>query len=261
MTWRAFPYTAHSYCYTRASLKKMWPRLHAGDAEAFPKHEALVEAWIAFHAGEFERAAKLGLAFGTGGHSVANKATCIYANYLEQSQDKKLKLYQEVVTRCEQQQEKGSQDASAYYWHAYALGRYAQGISIITALSEGIGTKVRKSLDITIKLTPKHADAHIAYGVYHAEIIDKVGAVLGRLTYGASKDESVKMFKQAISLNPDSAIARIEYANGLMLLDGTKKMSAILALYREAAGLEAMDAMERLDIQMAIEALEAIENA
>lgn len=256
MTWTTFPYPDPSYSYTHASLKKNWPHLHTGDLEAFPVSDTLVEAWIAFHAGEFEQAAKLGLAQGMAGYSVANKATCIYANYLEKSKNKKLALFQEVATRCEKQQEKYPKEASAYYWHAYALGRYAQGISIIMALSEGIGSKVKKSLDMTIKLAPKHADAHIAIGVYHAEIIDKVGAMIGGLTYGASKDESLKMFKKALLLNPDSAIARIEYANGLMLFEGSKKIDDVLTLYREAAEMKAKDAMERLDVQKAIDALE-----
>ncbi len=109
---------------------------------------------------------------------------------------------------------------------------------------------------MTVKLAPKHADAHIGLGTYHAEIIDKVGAMIGGLTYGAKKDEGIKLFKKALALNPDSAIARIEYANGMVMLEGKKKMDDAVALYQEAAEFEAKDAMERLDVQLAIEELE-----
>lgn len=256
MPWTKFPYPDKTYTYTPASLKKAWARLHAGDAEAFPKDEQLVAAWIAFHAGDFEQAAKLGLAAGLDGYAVANKATAIYANYLEKSDKKKLALFEEVAERCEQQQREQPKNASAYYWHAYALGRYAQGISIVKALSQGIGNKVKHSLDMTIKLAPKHADAHIGLGTYHAEIIDKVGAMIGGLTYGAKKEEGLKAFKTALKLNPDSAIARIEYANGMVMLDGKKKMDEAIALYEEAAACTAVDAMERLDVELAKEELE-----
>ena len=47
--------------------------------------------------------------------------------------------------------------------------------------------KVKNALETTIQLAPKHADAHIALGAFHAEVIDKVGSLLGR-TQGASKD-------------------------------------------------------------------------
>ena len=256
MAWTRFPYPDDQYVYTAASLKKAWARLHAGDAEPFPKDAALVEAWIAFHAGEFEKAAKLGLEQGVDGYAVANKATCIYANYIEKSDKKKLAMFEEVAERCEEQQSEQPKNAAAFYWHAYALGRYAQGISIVKALSQGIGNKVKASLDATIKLAPKHADAHIGLGTYHAEIIDKVGAMIGGLTYGAKKEEGLKFFKTAIKLNPDSAIARIEYANGLVMLEGKKRMDEAIKLYEEAAACEPMDAMERLDVELAKEELE-----
>ncbi|MDO9194683.1 MAG: hypothetical protein Q7U12_17425, partial [Undibacterium sp.] len=60
----------------------------------------------------------------------------------------------------------------------------------------------------------------------------------------------------ALALNPDSAIARIEYANGLIMFEGKKKMEDAIALYQEAAAFEAKDAMERLDVQKAIDELD-----
>ncbi len=141
MAWNKFPYPDPAYTYTAASLKKAWARLHAGDCEPFPKDAALVDAWIAFHSGEFEKAAKQGLALGVPGYSVANKAICMYANYLEKSDAKKLKFFEEVAARCEEQQAKQPKDAAGFYWHAYALGRYAQGISIVKALRKASATK------------------------------------------------------------------------------------------------------------------------
>ena len=35
--WTAFPYDNSAFVYTAATLKKHWARLHAGDAEPFPK--------------------------------------------------------------------------------------------------------------------------------------------------------------------------------------------------------------------------------
>jgi tetratricopeptide (TPR) repeat protein len=256
MAWIKFPYPNDAYTYSTASLKKNWARLHAGDAEALPKEAALIDAWIAFHAGQFEQAAKSGLALGMAGYVVANKATCMYATHLEKSEAKQINMYQEVAERCEQQQAEQPKNAAGFYWHAYALGRYAQSISVVKALAQGIGGKVKASLETTIKLAPTHADAHIALGAYHAEIVDKVGAMIGGLTYGAKKDEGFRLFKKALDLNPDSAIARVEYANALVMLDGKKKMQEALALYEEATACEPVDAMERLDVEMAKDELE-----
>ena len=254
--WAKFPYAEKKYVQTAATLKKAWGRLHLGDQEPQPKDAAVLDAWIAFHAGEFERAAKAGLAAGGAGVTVANKATAIYANYLEADEKRKLALFEEVAGRAEKQQAAEPGNANAFYWQAYALGRYAQGISIAKALAQGIGGKVKAALETAIRLAPKHADAHIALAAYHAEVIDKVGSMIGGLTYGAKKDTALKLYETALKLAPGSAIARIEYANGLVLLEGKKSLARAEKLYAEAAACEPLDAMERLDVELAKTELE-----
>ena len=253
--WTAFPHDAADYTYDTAALKKSWARLHAGDAEPLPTDAKVLAAWALFHAGEFQKAAEAGLKAGGGGLTVANKAQSIYANYLEKSEKTKLELFMEVAERAEAQIGAEPKNANAYYFMAYALGRYSQGISITKALAQGLGGKVKSALETAIKLAPKHADAHIALGAFHAEVIDKVGSLLGR-TQGASKDAGLTMFKTALKLNPTSAIAMVEYANGLVMLEGDKKMKEAEKLYADAAACDPKDAMERLDVEMAKAELE-----
>jgi tetratricopeptide (TPR) repeat protein len=253
--WTAFPYDDADYSLDAAALKKQWARLHLGDAEPLPKDDKVLAAWALFHAGEFQKAYDAGLKAGGAGITVANKAQAIYANYLEKSEKKKLELFLEVAERAEAQQAEEPKNAGAYYWQAYALGRYSQGISVAKALAQGLGGKVKTALETAIKLAPKHADAHIALGTFHAEVIDKVGKLLGK-TQGADAATGLKMFQQALKLNPGSAIARVEYANGLVMLEGDKKMKEAEKLYAEAAACEPADAMERLDVEMAKAELE-----
>ena len=68
-------------------------------------------------------------------------------------------------------------------------------------------------------------------------MIDKVGAMIGGLTYGAKKDTALKMYKEALKLNPASAIARIEYANGLVMLEGKKALKEAEKLYGGGGGV------------------------
>jgi tetratricopeptide (TPR) repeat protein len=246
--WTAFPYDSPSL--DAGAVKKQWARLHAGDAEPLPKDPKVLAAWVLFHNGEFQQAHDAGLKAGGAGITAANKAQAIYANYLEKSEKTKLAMFQEIAARAQTQQGEEPKNASAYYWQAYALGRYSQGISVAKALTQGLGGKVKSALETTIKLSPKHADAHIALGTFHAEVIDKVGSLLGR-TQGADKATGLKMFQQALKLNPASAIAMIEYANGLVMLEGDKKMKQAEQLYADAAACEPADAMERLDVQVA----------
>lgn len=253
--WTAFPYDADDYTYDAAALKKQWARLHAGDAEPWPKDEAVQAAWALFHAGQFQKACEAGLKAGGAGTTVANKAQAIYANYLEKSEKNKLALFMEVAERAEAQAKEDPKNPNAWYFMAYALGRYSQGISVTKALAQGLGGKVKGALETAIKLQPKHADAHIALGAFHAEVIDKVGKLLGK-TQGADAATGLKLYKEALKLNPTSAIAMVEYANGLVMLEGDKKMAEAEKLYADAAACDPKDAMERLDVEMAKAELE-----
>ena len=251
--WTAFPYDL--FDLDAAAVKKQWARLHAGDAEPLPKEAKVLETWVLFHCGEFQKAFDAGLKAGGAGITVANKAQAIYANYIEKSEKTKLAMFQEIAERAAAQQADEPKNPNAFYWQAYALGRYSQGISVAKALTQGLGSKVKGALEATIKLAPKHADAHIGLGTFHAEVIDKVGGLLGR-TQGADRATGLKMFQQALKLNPTSAIAMVEYANGLVMLEGEKKMKDAEKLYADAAACKPADAMEMLDVEMAKEELE-----
>jgi tetratricopeptide (TPR) repeat protein len=254
--WARFPYADKAYLYEGAALKRQWDRLHRGDCEPFPKGEALQDAWRRYHAGEFEKAADAGVALGVEGDNVANKATTIHATYLEKAGAKKVKLFEDAMGRGAEAIVARPRDPNAHYLFALAAGRYSQEISVAKALAQGLGGKIKDALAQAIKLQPKHADAHIALGAWHAEIIGKVGAMVGGLTYGAKKDAALDHFAKALKLNPDSAIARIEYANALVMLFGKDRMKDAENLYAAAASQRPMDAMERLDVEAAKAELE-----
>ena len=248
--WNPFPHPG-VYVFDAASLTKSWAQLHRGDCEPLPKDAAVLKAWVLFHNGEFQKAAEAGVKADNDGLTVANKAACIYANYLETKEKTKLDLFLEAAARAEAQQSADPKNPNAWYWQAYALGRYGQGISVAKALAQGLGTKIKTALEQTIKLCPQHADAHIALGSFHAEVIDKVGSLIGSMTYGARKDTGLALFKEALKLNPGSAIGMTEYANGMVMLEGDKRMKEATRLYEQAAASEPLDAMERLDVDMA----------
>lgn len=249
--WSKFPHAEKAYAYDAAGLKKHWPRLHKGDCEPFPKDAAVQEAWRHYHAGEFAQAVDAGTAAGGAGQNVAVKAQVVYATYLEKSDKAKLALLEEAMGWADDRRAEAPKDANAHYFFAFAAGRYGQGISVGKALAQGLGGKIRDALQAAMKLEPKHADAHVAYGSYQAEVIDKVGGLVAGMTYGAKKDSALEYFQKALKLNPDSAIARIEYANGLIMLFGKARIADAEKLYKEAADCTPADAMERLDVELA----------
>jgi tetratricopeptide (TPR) repeat protein len=270
MNWKPFPHASAAYDYAGEKLKNNWTRLHRGDCEPFPdetwtaaicaRHEGLApkggsaKAATALH--DFAQAVELGASIGPLGSAVASKAANIYASYLEPDAKRQLAIFEESAARCENLAKIAPDWANAFYFSAQALGRYSQGISVVAALTQGIGGRVLAALKKAVALEPKHADAEIGLGVYNAEVISKVGSVVGKLTYGASKEAAVAHFEKALKLNPGSAIAHIEFANGLVMMFGKSKLEAATKLYRTAGGCTPMDAMERLDVELAKAELE-----
>jgi tetratricopeptide (TPR) repeat protein len=249
--WTAFPHLG-DYPFDAPRVRAQWLRLHAGDAEPLPDSQAVLQAWALFHRGQFQQAAEAGLKAGGAGLAVANKATCVYANYLEKKEKQRLELFQQVAERAERQARDAPQDASAHYWQAYALGRYSQGISVAKALAQGLGgARVRVAFETAIRLRPQHADAHIGLGTFHAEMIDKVGALVAGMTYGASREQGLAMFREGLRLHPQSAIGLVEYANGLLMLAGDEAMDEATGLYERAAAITPLDAAQRLDVTLA----------
>lgn len=248
--WAAFPY-AGDYSYDAASVKKNWRRLHSADLEPLPGQADLLQAWAHFHNGEFQRATELGLSLGGAGVNVANKAVCVYASYLEKHEACRQRLFSEVAERAEQHLALDPTNFNARYLHALALARYSQGISVAKALAQGLGNKIKSDLESVIREQPAHLDALVALGSYHAEVIDKVGSLIGAMAYGANKEIGLNLFTQAVKLNVQSALCMVEYANAMLMLGGDGMVKEAGRLYQMAARAKPADAAERLEVEMA----------
>lgn len=275
--WAAFPHPDKAYEYAGDKLAKAWSKLHAGDQEPFPDEKRvaallkanpklgkdaaalaaqLQDAWRAFHRGDFQQAHEQGVALKALGASVAVKAGGIHAAYLLDDDKARLARYEDLVRLAEEAVVALPGEANSHYRRAFAIGRLSQALSITKALAQGLAGKVRESLDRTLELAPGHAEAQTALGLYHAEIVGKVGGMLAKLTYGANAGDAEKHLKQALKLTPEAPIAWIEYGNGLLLLHGSKREDEVAEAWDKAAKLKPRDAMEALDAAWAREQLE-----
>src|SRR5271169_2099047 len=198
--------------FAGSGLEDRWAKLHKGDREPYPDTARLTrlsrqhgkfaewvdahggagevadgvqEAWRRFHTGHFADAIASGGKLGALGATAANKAAAIHSL---QAGGEAGRLLDAAITRGERAVELLPDDANAHYMLALALGRHSQRISIVKALADGIATRVRTHLDTTLALEPRHAEAHIALGLYHAEIVSKIGSLLAGLTYQASRE-------------------------------------------------------------------------
>lgn len=245
--WHPYAFV-HMHALNAANLPAQWARLHAGDAEPLPSDAELLSAWALYHRGEFEAAFHAGRLLGPAGSTVMNKACLIHADFLEPSEAARLRMYKETAERALRATREDPDNANAHYLYGYALGRYSQGTSVARALAQGYGDKIKTAFETAIALEARHADAHLALGTFHAEVIDKVGAMIGNMTYGARRDVAMQHFQAGLALIPHAALALSEYARGLLMLDPETRETEAMALYAHAAEVSPIDAMEHLGV-------------
>ncbi|MCF6288134.1 MAG: hypothetical protein L3J53_02715 [Proteobacteria bacterium] len=248
--------------YTQAQLAENWDAIHIGDKAEYPLNyegdedilTAQAEGWLQFHNGNFQKAAEIGLSLGADGAVILAKAVTAYCDYLCEDEDEVARLLQETMDICGQAAQAIPECHNTQFVYALIMGRYSQNISITKALAQGLGGKIKTALEATLALEPNYAEAHTAMALYHAEIIDKVGAMLGGLTYGAKKPIALQHFDKSMELAGEVAITAIEYANGLLLLGGQETQAT--ELYQQAAQCRALDAMQNCDVSFAQDQLD-----
>jgi len=120
-----------------------------------------------------------------------------------------------------------------HYYYGVCVGSYSDGVSIFTALGEGLKGKTRKHLQKAYELDKHFNDATppMALGRYY-EVLPWLA--------GQDKDKAMQYYREALSLMPEESPYRPKlhvYAGGLMLDLGEDEQKA-RRLLREAAESE-----------------------
>ena len=249
------PYQGVAFDLAGGLLEQRWPVMHAGNLEPYPVEPHVQEAWRAYHEGRFEDAVNLGRAQGGLGLVPAAFAATIYAHYLEPGEEQKVAIFETAMDLAERATQACPDNANGFYMLAVSLGRYSQFVSIVDALAKGLGPKIRDAAQRCIELQPRHAEGHVTLAGWHAEIVDKVGAMLAGLSFGAKKDVAEELYDKAIALAPGSPVPRIEKAAGLLLMYGESCRDDAAQLLEQAIALEPADAMQTLDVARARQTL------
>jgi len=248
--WQATEST-FTHSYQQQDLSLVWKQLHAADLETLPSG-TLADAWLLFHNGHFEQAAQTALSIGPKASAVLLRSVVAYTDYICEDEDECVDLLKQAYKWADSID---SNEVNHLFTTALAMGRYSQSISITKALTKGLGGKIKNLLTAVLKAVPKHAEAHLAMAMYHAEIIDKVGSTLGGLTYGANNKTALRHIESALELAPN-AINLIEAGNAVLLLKGDKAMDEATEFYQQAASVTPLDALQAMDVEFAQSQLE-----
>lgn len=214
---------------------------------------SLKEAQTLFVKGDFQEASKMAAGLNTAdGFVLAAKANSIYAGTRPESEaDANYSKSEDFARKAIKLDDK---NADGYFELARATGRLSQIRGVAQAILQGLATVVRDNLNKALELNPKHAGAMVALALWHIEVSSKGAGWL----YGADSGKAVPLFEQAIKLEPDTIIHRVEYAKGLLTLDKNKNKAKAIEILEAAIKLKTNDAAEELDLARAKKDLAAL---
>ncbi|MCC1495232.1 hypothetical protein [Alcanivorax sp. 1008] len=258
--------------YDLDELKAIWPRLHAIDGEPSPsvptvralmagqqvEHDQITEdlwmAWLDFHNGHFNRAFETGQALGAAGFYVAHLAANTYGSYfLPKAQQ--ADYFETLITRGKSVVEGHADQINIIYVHALHLGRYAQSVSPVKALSSGIVPDFRKALENCLALSPGHIPSLLAHAALMIEAIVTMGELPARMGFGATRKKILRQYEQALELADPPPLVFLEVAKGLARLEKRKAKDKVKSLLTQAVSAARMDPMDALDIRDAMDLL------
>jgi tetratricopeptide (TPR) repeat protein len=213
----------------------------------------LQDAQLQFKNGDFTGAVQSAIALNTSdGFALASKSNSIFAS--TQSESKQEAIYAQSEKYARNAIALDTNNSDGYFEVARALGRLSQLRGVLSALTQGLGGQIKENLDKAIRLDPQFANALVALGLWHAEIVGKGVAFL----YGADPAKGLAAFNRAIKLEPKIIIHRVEFARGLMLIDASKNKEEALTQLEVAVTLTPRDAAEKLDLERAKRDLAAL---
>lgn len=282
--WQKFPYPNEAYSYQGDALKAAWPELHGIDNEPYPSaenlknlfertgadqpgspyaivnfngdYDALAEkmqdAWRAYHRGDFETAFNGSKDLGLAGFYLALRARAVHGLYLvEDKAQRKDFIADYLWPKYDLLKDNPIDYANAYFGVLYALGRYGQIIPIPQAIADGMPFKIRKLLDQVMEQDAHHPENLVIYGIYHCDIVAKIGGFMSRVTFGAKESTCIDYFEKALALQPEDIGIRLEYILEMIAVDREKYSTQMLRQYETIKSIQPKDAKEVLEKKLA----------
>ena len=178
-----------------------------------------------------------------------SRTISIYTNFFKKGEEAK-ESYIKAYNIAKKALLINENNTLAYTEAAHALGRYGQEIGIMSAITEGIATRVKTYLDKALNLDNNNIFANLSKGLWHAEIINQAGHVLARGMYGAKSETARMHFSKVINLNSnddsDDIAILYELSYGYSLLGEKKDLENSKAYLEKLLNINSVSNIDNL---------------
>ncbi len=253
-------------------LAAHWKVLHAGDLEPWPDAQrsrllqnlpgaeagdparlvvALQDAWRAYHEGDFAGAHARGLMLGLAGAGVALRAACAEARYRGVDASARHAQLAALLPVAEALRNALPEEPNSHFRLAQVLGDLLENQDAQVRPDEAVLQSQHAALRHALRLAPRHGEAQLALGVFHAHAIARLGAIGARMSCAASATAAEHHLELARRLLPSHPRVWLETGHALQLLSGIRQGSAVTEAFRRAAKMTPRDAASALDADWA----------
>ena len=220
--------------------------------------QSIEEARAVYTEGRFTEAADLARALDTSeGYALAANSLAIYGYYMAPDSEK-AGLFKQAAELARKAIRLDTANPEAHLQLAHAMGRRAQAIGILKALTDGYASQIRDAIQEALRLDPDRAAAHLSFAAWHAGAVSNGGFFAG-LLYGANEEDALAHFERALELAPQEKIVLLEYALGLLSLDAIGNHAMARDLLERAIKLPSKDAHDRIIHRKVVERLAALD--
>lgn len=273
-----------AYYHEGANLKEKWGQLHAVDSITYPSSTTIQqllepylntaleeqvlpakfdhdyaslaskvqESWRLFHAGQYKDAYYLADSLGLAGLLPKLRSLAINHHYFVTSKKDKQETFAALIREIEHAQiELNLESASIYLLKAFAIGRYGQEISPVSAFAKGLGGKLKRNIYKAATLEPDNTEAMMFKAVFDSEAINHAGSITSKLLYGASKKRALSYFEKAMRAAPQNTALLLEYGKACLYICPRKERSQGYKTLEELSNSPVLDVGDLENMKMA----------
>lgn len=238
----------HEYMLEQARNPDAHPALKAllaGDTT--PLAQAVQQVWRLHYAGKFKESYAEGMKLGVAGAVPAIYSKLMYGTFMVQDPQEKLAIFRDAADESQALLPMTPGYDFAEFGLLYARVRILERLNTTAALATGFLGSTQKSLKEFTVRNPQVSLYPTTLGGIQAGVVERVGSMIGRITYNATEGKTIEHFEEALKIEDNLPVIYNEYIVALNRINPKKHHDRIQKLSAQCHQLQPFSAEEALN--------------